>query len=205
MPYIYSEAWKVTNDASIIMRPLVYDFPANNNTHEISDQFMFGSAMMICPVTTFQARTREVYLPEGLWYDFQTNAKLEGGKYHTISAPLDQIPIFIRAGAIIPMGPEIQFALQKTDEPIELYVYEGKDGSFTLYQDDGETYDYEQGEFSSIELKYLHKENKIVFEEDSGDFFDYETESLNFRIITVPGGVTIDVPYTGKRTVLGTK
>ena len=197
MPYIYSEAWKITSENSILMRPLVYDFQNDKNVWNIKDQFMFGDAMMICPVVTYQARSREVYLPEGLWYNYYTNEKFEGGKTYNVAATLEQIPIFVKAGSIIPQGPEIQYATQKINEPIEIVVYEGEDGTFSLYQDDEISYEYEKGNFSLIKIEYMDK--TIVFEDDKGSFFDYNSSSIKFKIKFVSTGMTKEITYKGKR------
>ena len=154
MPYIYSLAWKVTSDDYTIQRPLVMDFRTDPATWEIGDQFMFGPAVLVSPVLREHATKRRLYLPAGAgWYDFWTGERTAGGKETVAEAPLDRIPLDIRAGSIVPMGPEIEYAGEKTD-PIELRVYPGADGSFDLYEDQGDTYAYQQGAHSVIPIRW---------------------------------------------------
>ena len=106
MPYLYSLAWKVTNEDYTIMRPLVFDFQSDTKVYDIKDQFMYGPAFLVNPVITAGATSRSVYLPAGTWYDFWTGATNEGGRSSTVNAPLSLIPLFVRAGSIVPMGPD---------------------------------------------------------------------------------------------------
>ena len=147
MPYIYSVSWQVTSNGYTMMRPLVMDFPDDPRVLNIADQYLFGPAILTNPVTTQGATTRDVYLPgnTGGWYDFWTGKQQPGGNQITADAPIDILPLFIRAGSILPMGPLVQYANEKLDAPIEIRVYSGADGAFTLYEDDGHTYAYEKG------------------------------------------------------------
>lgn len=153
MPYIYSLAWKVTSQGYTIMRPLVFDFQNDTAVYSIKDQFMFGPALLVNPVTAMGATNRPVYLPAGGWYDFWTGMTTVGGAMSTANAPLSQIPIYVRGGSIVPMGPMIQYATQSAD-PLEIRVYPGTDGSFTIYEDEGDTYDYEMGQYAQIPLTW---------------------------------------------------
>jgi alpha-D-xyloside xylohydrolase len=154
MPYIYSLAWKVTSGDYTIQRPLVMDFRTDPATWNIGDQFMFGPAMLVSPVLTDHATDRQLYLPAGAeWYDFWTGDRTTGGKQITAPAPLDRIPLDVRAGSILPMGPAIEYAGQLAD-PIELRVYPGADGEFSLYEDQGDTYAYKQGAHSVIPIHW---------------------------------------------------
>ncbi len=125
MPYIYSMAWRVTNDSYTPMRPLAMDFRNDPRALNVGDQFMFGPALLVSPVTEPGADTRRMYLPKTTWYDFWTGRKNDGGTTITAAAPLDRMPLFVRAGSIIPMGPELQYAAEKPADPIELRVYRG--------------------------------------------------------------------------------
>lgn len=165
MPYIYSEAWEVTKYGQLMMSPLTYMYPEDKNVWNIKDQFFFGESMMICPVVNYKARSRKVYLPKGEWYDFWTNEKLKGGRYVTAKASLEQIPIYIKAGTILPMGPKVQYAMQKTDKPLILRVYPGKDTQYTLYQDDGLTNKYEKGNYKEIKIIYTDKNQNLYIPE----------------------------------------
>jgi alpha-D-xyloside xylohydrolase len=155
LPYIYSVAWKTTSEGYTPMRALVMDFPSDRNVLDIPDQFLFGPALLISPVTKAGADSRNVYLPaRTTWYDFWTGAKLQGGQTITASAPLVTIPLYVRAGSIIPMGPELQYTSEKPADPIELRIYRGADGQFALYEDDGESYRYEKGEYAVIPIAW---------------------------------------------------
>ncbi len=155
MPYIYSLAWKVTSDDSTIQRPLVMDWRTDARTWNIGDQFMFGPALMVAPVLEQGATSRRIYLPEAAdWYDFWTGESVRGGRNVDAAAPLDRIPLYVRAGSIVPMGPEIEYANENPNGPIELRIYRGADGAFDLYEDSGDSYAYEKGQHAVIPLHW---------------------------------------------------
>ena len=155
MPYLYSLAGAVTQESGTIMRALVMDFRADAKAREIGDEYLFGPALLVNPVTEYQARSRPVYLPAAAgWYDFWTGASLAGGQTIEAAAPYDAIPLYVRAGAIIPFGPELQYTGEKPADPITLCVYAGANGTFTLYEDDGLTNGYEKGAFARIPLRW---------------------------------------------------
>jgi alpha-D-xyloside xylohydrolase len=154
MPYVYSLAWRVTSEDYTIQRPLVMDFREDPAVREIGDQFMFGPALLVSPVLTEHATSRVAYLPAGSdWFDFWTGERTRGGASITVPAPLDRIPLAVRAGSILPLGPVIEYAGQASD-PIELRVYPGADADFTLYEDEGDSYRYEQGAHSTISIHW---------------------------------------------------
>jgi alpha-D-xyloside xylohydrolase len=155
LPYIYSLAWQVTNDDSTIMRPLVMDWQSDPKVWNIGDEYMFGPAILVSPVTQQDATERSVYLPPASrWYDFWTGKTLNGDERINAAAPLDRIPLYVKAGSILPMGPEIEYARQKPDAPITLRIYRGESGHFTLYEDQGDTYNYEKGERATIPIDW---------------------------------------------------
>ncbi|MDM8159996.1 glycoside hydrolase family 31 protein [Labilibaculum sp. K2S] len=171
MPYIYTMAGMTYFNDYTIMRPLVMDFSADANVRNIGDQFMFGPAFMVCPVYKYQAREREVYFPEGTnWYDFYTGKYIQGGQKLNVDAPYEHIPLYIREGAIIPVGPEIQYTDEKPAEKIVLYVYRGQDGNFTLYEDEGVNYNYEKGSYSNIPFIYDDTKGTLTIGERKGQF-----------------------------------
>jgi alpha-D-xyloside xylohydrolase len=172
LPYIYSIAGEVTLDAGTMMRPLVMDFPGDTKVREITDEYMFGPAFLVAPVTTYQARSRGVYLPPttGDWYDFWTGAITAGGQTIDAPAPYDSMPLFIRAGSIIPFGPELQYTGEKPADPITLYVYAGADGTFTLYEDDGLTCGYEKGAFARIPIHWDDAAKTLTIGKREGKF-----------------------------------
>ena len=128
------------------MRPLVMDFPDDAAARESKDEYLFGPSLLVCPVTTKGATTRPVYLPPGTaWTDFWTGRTLQGGQAVAAPAPIDTLPLYVRAGSIVPMGPYLQYTSEKPADPIELRVYPGANGAFTLYEDEGVNYNYEKG------------------------------------------------------------
>ena len=155
MPYIYSVAGDTYHRDGTIMRGLVMDFPNDLRARAIDDQYMFGPALLVAPVTAYQARERTVYFPgNATWYDLRSGQTYRGGTEATVAAPLDRVPVFVRAGSIVPAGPDIQYTGEKPDGPIHLVVYTGADGRFVLYEDAGLTYGYERGEFSTIPIQW---------------------------------------------------
>jgi alpha-D-xyloside xylohydrolase len=169
MPYIYSLAWKVTNENYTIMRHLIMDNRTDPSVINRDDQFMFGPFMMINPIYSSGATKRSVYLPKGDWYDFWTGNKMSGGQTITARAPLDTMPIFVKEGSIIPMGPEIQYATQSID-PLEVRVYRGADAQFVLYEDEGDTYNYEQGQYSLIPFTYNEVSGQLTIGTRQGTY-----------------------------------
>jgi len=185
LPYVYSLAASITRDAGTMMRPLVMDFRADPAARAVGDEFMFGPALLVSPVTTHRARARPVYLPAGAaWYDFWTGRPLRGGQTIEAAAPFDAIPVHVRAGSIVPFGPELQYADEKPADPITLYVYAGADGRFTLYEDDGATYGYERGAFATIPLTWSDASRTLTIGARSGDFPGM-LASRTFRVVVV--------------------
>jgi alpha-D-xyloside xylohydrolase len=150
MPYIYSLMWKTTDEGYTMMRGLLMDFANDATARNCATQFMFGPALLVNPVTDSLATTRQVYLPAGKWFDFWTGTPGNGGANVTASAPLQTIPIFVPAGSILPMGPDLQYATEKPADTVELRVYPGADGAFTLYEDENDNYNYENGQYAKI-------------------------------------------------------
>jgi alpha-D-xyloside xylohydrolase len=184
-PYIYSLAGAVTQQAGTILRPLVMDFRTDTTAREIGDQYLFGPALMVSPITTYNARARSVYLPMAPgWYDFWTGTRSAGGATVTAAAAFDSIPVYARAGSIVPVGPELQYTHEKPADPIALYVYAGADASFNLYEDQGLTYDYEHGEFSTIPLHWNDGTRTLTIGARSGTFSGM-LASRTFQVILV--------------------
>ena len=155
LPYIYSLAWKVTSEDYTMMRPLVMDWRDNQTVRDIGDEFLFGPGILVNPVTEQGATSREVYLPPAAgWYDFWTGAQVHGDQHVQAAAPLDRIPLYVKAGSILPLGPDEEYAAQAADGPVELRIYRGADGDFTLYNDGGDSYDYEKGAHAVIPMHW---------------------------------------------------
>jgi alpha-D-xyloside xylohydrolase len=202
LPYIYSSAWGVTNDGETLMRALPLEFPSDPRAKAVADQFLFGPALLINPVTTAGATQRSLYLPAGHdWIDFWTGKRVRGGQTVTAEAPLDRIPIYAKAGSIIPFGPAVQSASAKAD-PIDIRIYPGADGDFTLYEDEGDNYDYEHGAYSVIPLHWDDKASTLTVGERRGSFPGM-LEHRTFRIVRAreSNGVGIAAPEKFDTTV----
>ena len=170
LPYIYSLAWKVTSGDYTMMRPLVMDWREDPQVRSIGDQFMFGPALLVSPVTQAGATSRQVYLPQAAgWYDFWTGNVVKPG-IQSADAPRDKIPVYVKAGSILPLGPDVEYAEQKPDDPIELRIFPGDDGDFTLYQDAGDSYEYEKGAYSAIALHWNEKLATLSIGERQGTY-----------------------------------
>lgn len=185
MPYLYSMAGMVHLKDYTMMRGLVMDFNGDEKVLDIKDQWMFGSALMACPVGEYQKYSRNVYLPKQKgWYDFYTGEYHAGGQTIVADAPYDKIPVFIPEGAILPIGPEMQWSDEKKPELIDLYVYAGKDGSYTLYEDEGTNYNYEKGKYAVIDFKYDDARKQVTIGARKGSF-DGMLQKRRFNIILV--------------------
>jgi len=171
MPYLYSMAgWAHFKDYTL-MRALVMDFNGDREVENIGNQWMFGPALMACPVGYYKARNRSVYFPEQCgWYNLYTNEYVEGGQRLVVDAPYEQIPVFVREGAIIPFGPEMEWSDEKPAELINLYVYAGQNGQFQLYEDEGTNYNYEKGKYATIDITYDDASRTVSFGARKGQF-----------------------------------
>jgi alpha-D-xyloside xylohydrolase len=170
LPYIYSLAWKTTSQSYTPMRPLVMDFRTDVRADNVGDQFMFGPAFLVNPVTEPAATARELYLPQAKWYDFWNGSAMEGGRSINAAAPMDRLPLYVRAGSILPLGPEMEWSTQKQEDPLELRIYRGASGDFTLYEDENDTYDYEKGVYATIPLHWDDAQQTLTIGERKGQF-----------------------------------
>jgi alpha-D-xyloside xylohydrolase len=197
LPYVYSLAGAVTQHAGTIMRPLVMDFRNDTTARTIGDQYMFGPAFLVAPVTTYQATTRSVYLPStpGGWYLFWTGTAAAGGASVSAPAPFDAMPVYVRAGSIVPLGPDLQYTGEKPADPITFYVYAGADGAFTLYEDQGTTNDYETSAFTEIPLKWTDATNTLSIGARQGSFTGM-LASRSFQVVRVASGKAVGYPST---------
>lgn len=211
MPYIYSLAGKTYFDDYTIMRPMVMDFTADLNTRNLKDQYMFGPAFLVAPVYKYGARDREVYFPAGeTWYDFYTGKAVKGGQTLKVDAPYETMPLFVRGGSIVPAGGDIQYAAQKSDEPVTIVVYGGRDGDFIIYEDEGTNYNYEKGAYSKIRLEYNDKTNELTIADREGSFPGMQSDR-KFNIVKVDDAHRVAdaikakgklVNYNGKKAVV---
>ena len=171
MPYIYSLAGMTYFKDYTIMRPLAMDFTSDKQVYDIGDQYMFGPSFMVAPIYEYGARTRDMYFPEGKgWYDFYTGKFVRGGQQLNVEAPYERMPLYVKAGSIVPFGPEVQYAMEKQPEVITLYVYGGADADFTLYEDEGDNYGYEQGRYATIPMHYSDADGKLTISQREGSF-----------------------------------
>jgi len=202
LPYIYSLAWKTTSSAYTLMRPLVMDFRDDARAENIGDQFMFGTAFLVSPVTEPQAATRSVYLPRARWYDFWSGSSTDGGRLLDAAAPLDRMPIYVRAGSIVPIGPDEEWSDQKPADPIELRIYPGADADFILYEDENDTYNYERGVYSTIPIHWDDAKQALTIGERKGSFPGMLTDRV-FKLIVVREnhGVGVESEATVDKTI----
>jgi alpha-D-xyloside xylohydrolase len=185
LPYIYSLAGMVNLRGSTIMRGLVMDFWTDANVLDIGDQFMFGPAILVNPITSPGVTSRNVYLPSGTsWVNFWTGQATTGGQSVSARAQRDTIPLFVRAGSIIPLGPEMLYANQKKADTIELRAYPGANGSFTMYEDEGDNYNYETGKYALIPITYIDNPKNVIIGDRTGSFTNMDQKKV-FNVVYV--------------------
>jgi alpha-D-xyloside xylohydrolase len=223
LPYIYSVSWDITANQSTMMRALMMDFANDKHSLDINDEYMFGKSLLVCPVTkpmyskeTLEdfstLKSRELYLPKGTcWYDFWTGEKFTGGQTINKEAPIDIIPLYVKAGSIIPTGPTVQYATEKKWNNLEIRIYEGADGEFTLYEDENDNYNYEKGASSTITFSWDDAKKVLILNERKGTFPGMLAEH-KFNIVKVTknkgiGDLPVDkydkeVIYTGKKILI---
>ncbi|MDR3688473.1 MAG: glycoside hydrolase family 31 protein [Fimbriimonas sp.] len=171
MPYIYSQAWQVTAHGGTLMRALVMDFPNDAMARECKDEFLFGPSLLICPVIQPGARSRSVYLPaEGDWYDFWTGRSYSGGRTIIAAAPIERMPIFVRGGSILPLGPVMQYIDEAHPDPIELRIYPGRHGAIDLYEDNGSDNAYRLGKRAIIPISWEDRAKTLTIGKRHGAF-----------------------------------
>jgi len=219
LPYLYSLGGQVAKQNAAFLCPVAFDFPNDTRTHDLKAQFLVGDELMVAPVLKPMeygpnsapikdtAKTVDVYLPEASsWVDFWTGEPQAGGRTITVDAPLEHVPLLVKAGSILPLGPRVQYANEKPDAPIELRVYPGADGTFSFYEDAGEGWGYEKGEFSVIPMSWDNGSRSLTIGAVDGSFPGMLKERV-FRIILVkpgqaigiePAVKTTEVRYTGR-------
>ena len=206
LPYIYSLAWKTTSESYTPMRPLVMDFRDDDKAQNVGDQYMYGPSFLVNPVTEPGATERRLYLPQAKWYDFWTgaavNVAVDGGKFMTAAAPLDRMPLYIRAGSIIPFGPEEEYSNQKPADPIELRVYPGADGRFTLYEDENDSYNYEKGAYATIPMQWNDSTHTLTIGARKGSFPGMlENRTFKITFVTENHGGGVESASSSDQTV----
>jgi alpha-D-xyloside xylohydrolase len=211
MPYIYATASDTWFNDGTIMRGLVMDFERDPKVRDVKDEYLFGHALLVAPVTVYKATSRDVYLPAGAdWYDFYTGARTAGGQTLNVEAPATRIPVFVRAGSIVPTGPVTQYVDEHPDAPLTLVVYTGADGRFSLYEDDGTSNGYQRGAYTRIPLSYDDKAGVLTIGARGGSYPGM-VANRTFRVkFVTPGVSTMDgldrfdkqVAYTGAALVV---
>jgi alpha-D-xyloside xylohydrolase len=184
LPYIYSLAWKTTSEGYTPMRPLVMDFRTDDRAANIGDQFLYGPAILVNPVTEPAATLRQLYLPSAKWYDFWAGTAVQGGRMVEAAAPLERIPLYVRAGSILPLGPDVEWSTEKPADPIELRIYRGADGDFKLYEDENDNYDYERGVYATIPLHWNDSSGILTIGDRKGEFPGM-LQRRTFRVVFV--------------------
>jgi len=231
LPYIYSTSWDVTANQSTMMRALVMDFADDKEALDINDQYMFGKSLLVCPVTKpmyskisihgndttnvedfSKIKDKEIYLPEGTdWYDFWSGEKHSGGQTLNKGTPIDIIPLYVKAGSILPIGPKVQYATEKKWDDLEIRVYPGADGEFTLYEDENDNYNYEKGSYSTILFEWDDGKKVLTISDRQGSFPGMLKER-HFNIVRVAkdkgvgmdviGSIDKGVTYKGKKVMI---
>ena len=199
LPYIYSASWDITANQSSMMRALMMDFANDKQALDINDEYMFGKSLLVCPVTQAMysketqedfstLKSRELYLPKGTgWYDFWTGEKFSGGQNIKKEAPLDIIPLYVKAGSILPVGPEVQYATEKKWDNLEIRVFEGANGEYTLYEDENDNYNYEKGVYSTITFSWDDTKKILTINNRKGTFPGMLSDR-KFNIVKVSKG-----------------
>lgn len=229
LPYLYSTAWQVTSANGSYLRPLFSDFATDKRVWNMTDEFLFGSEILACPIVESQYTQEKIiredamtgwdrkkvesknedleidwtatksvtkYLPKGAdWYDFWTGERLKGGRDITIATNIDRVPMFVRAGSILPLGPEMQYVGEKAWDNLEIRVYPGANGEFTLYEDEGDNYNYEQGYYSNIIFKWNDRSRTLTISPRQGGYKGMILERT-FNVM-LPDGTTKAIKYNG--------
>lgn len=228
LPYIYSTSWDVTANSGSMMRALVMDFPTDKAALDINDEYLFGKSLLVSPVTTpmytkpglsgrdtirvedfSTLKSIETYLPAGTnWIDFWTGETSAGGSKVSKQTPLDIIPLYVKAGSILPIGPAVQYAEEKKWDDLEIRIYRGADGQFVLYEDENDNYNYEKGLYSTINFRWNDKKKTLTIDDRKGSFPGMMT-TRKFKLVVVTpgkgGGDNLfaqpdkEVVYTGKK------
>ncbi len=214
MPYIYAEAWQTSSENSTMMRPMIMDFGQDSKAIAQAYQYMFGKSILVAPVTEAGVQNWEVYLPEKVeWFDFWSGKKYKGGQTVSLPSPQDKLPLLVKAGSIIPMGRVMQYTKEKPLDTLEIRIYPGADGSFTLYEDEGDNYNYEKGNYSTIELQWNDKKQQLAIGKLQGSFAkQIKNKVFSIVLVSEQKGIAASenfngklINYTGKKRIVELK
>ena len=211
LPYNYSNAWQITSNSGTMMRGLMMDFASDKKVWDINNEYMFGKSILVCPVTDSMYTSRsngetkvdlntikkqKLYLPNGTqWFDFWTGEKLNGGQEIEKETPIDIMPLYVKAGSILPLGPLEQYSYEKKPDSLEIRVYEGADGSFTLYEDEGDNYNYEKGKYSTIDFIWNNKTRTLTIKDRKGSFPGMlQKRTFNIVVVNNKSGIGVEAP-----------
>jgi len=194
LPYTYATAWAVTHHAGSIMRPLYSQFPNDPAGFENSSEYMFGSSFLVSPVTDKGVTNQEIYLPAASkWFDFWTGEVFKGGQTVKRETPIEIIPLYVKAGSIVPWGPKVQYATEKRWNDLDIRIYPGDNGDFVLYEDENDSYNYEKGEFSEIHFKWKDALKTLTIEDRKGQFKGMlGKRKFNIVMVSKQNGISID-------------
>jgi len=212
MPYIYSLAGNSYQQDYTMMRGLMMDFPQDLKASNLNDEFMFGPSLLINPVYTYKDRSKNVYLPAGQgWYDLYSGKYFKGGQEIKAEATYERMPVYVKEGSILPTGPELQYTSEKAADPLTLFVYTGKDASFSLYEDEGTNYNYEKGAFSTINFNYSEQGKSLTIGDRKGSFAGMLNDrTIRIIVISPKSAKALNfvqkaghtLKYSGKQTVI---
>lgn len=223
LPYLYSTAWGVSSRSGSIMRALFMDFATDRNVYDINNEYIYGNSILVIPITRpmyvskqgeqvvedfSQVKKQKVYLPNGTdWFDFWTGAKIQGGQEINKESTIDIIPLYIKAGSILPWGPKVQYATEKKWDNLEIRIYQGADSEFTLYEDENDNYNYEKGLNSTIIMKWDNQSKTLTIGDRKGHFSGMlKSRTFNIVLVDKQNGIGINsatqftktVKYNGK-------
>jgi alpha-D-xyloside xylohydrolase len=221
LPYLYSTAWEVTSSSASFLRALFMDFNADTKVHNTGNEYMFGKAFLVTPVTDpmyvssdgekwenpkedfSRVKTQAVYLPQGAsWIDFWTGETFTGGQTLNKETPIDIIPLYVRAGAIVPFAPRMQYAAEKKWDRLEIRIYPGADGEFVLYEDENDNYNYEKGAFSTIRFVWNEKNRTLTIQSRKGSFAGMIAARKFWIVLVSPANGTGDKPLLKANAVI---
>lgn len=207
LPYIYSASWEVTNRSGSMMRALFMDFAGDKNVAAINNEYMFGRSILVAPVTD-SLRTQKIYLPAGTeWVDFWTGDRIKGGCTLSREVPVDILPLYVKSGSILPVGPSVQYATEKPWDDLQIRIYPGAGAEFILYEDENDNYNYEQGKYTTIRMTWNDKKRQLTIHPRRGSY-DGMLQCRSFRVVVVneQHGLGLDneqftakVEYKGKK------